>query len=138
MKTIQIILVFFIYFEISSCKIKFTENDLISYNLYSINDTLKFKNDKGQINSYVIISKSIITKGWDANTGWYNPQVAYIKYKDLSIPDSIYYDNSFLTIYQDLNKIAKETIYFNGFLGEINRQNQKDKKTISYLFQNSI
>ncbi len=81
----------------------------------------------GATEKYSIISKTIINEGWNENTGWYNPQVAYVKYKDLSKPDSTYYDNSFLTIYQETKNKIEEKILFNGFIGEIDRKNQKTK-----------
>ena len=114
-------------FFLTACKISLSDKDLTAYNVYNINDTLTFKNELGEIKKYSIISKTIINKSWDANTGWYNPQVAYVKYKDFSKPDSIYYDNSFLTIYQRAKNEIEETIYFNGFIGTIDRNNQKTK-----------
>ncbi len=113
---------------LTACKISIRDRDLIAFKAYNINDTLEFKNNFGETKIFSIISKTIINKGWDANTGWYNPQVAYIKYKDFSIPESIYYDNSFLTIYQRTKTEIEETICFNGFLGSIDRNNQKTRE----------
>lgn len=117
---------------LTACKISLSDKDLTAFNTYNINDTLAFKNKSGETIIFSIVAKTIINKGWDANTGWYNPQVAYVKYKDLSIPDTIYYDNSFLTIYQRTKTEIEETIYFNGFLGSISRNNQHTKE-LKYL-----
>ena len=120
---------------LTSCKISLKDNDLLSYNIYKVNDTLVFKNKIGKIIKFKIISKTIINKGWDENTGLYNPQVAYIKYAVLGKLDSIYHDDSFLTIYQKSKTEIEETIYFNGFIGIISRKEQKtnDFKSSKYL-----
>lgn len=120
--TLTLILVF------EGCKIRLSDKDLTAFNAYNVNDTITFKNNLGVLKKYSIISKTIINKGWDENTGWYNPQVAYVKYKDLSLPDSVYYDNSFLTVYQMSKSEIEETIYFNGFLGSIDRSKQQTKE----------
>jgi len=117
---------------LTACKISLSDKDLTAFNTYNINDTLAFKNNFGEIKIFSIVSKTIINKGWDANTGWYNPQVAYVKYKDFSISDTIYYDNSFLTIYQRTKAEIEETIYFNGFLGSIDRNTQQTSE-LEYL-----
>jgi hypothetical protein len=117
---------------LTACQISLSYKDLTAFNTYNINDTLAFKNNFGEKKVFSIVSKTIINKGWDANTGWYNPQVAYVKYKDFSIPDTIYYDNSFLTIYQKTKTEIEETVEFNGFLGSIDRNTQQTSE-LKYL-----
>lgn len=137
-KKVRIIsIVFFLILFLTACKISFKNEDLTVYNIYKINDTLVFKNEFGQTKKFAIISKNIINKGWDENTGLYNPQVAYVKYKDFSKPETIYYDNSFLTIYQKTKNEIEETIYFNNFLGSIDRDRQKTKE-FSSLYSEQI
>lgn len=128
---------FFLILFLTACKISLKEEDLTVYNIYMVNDTLVFKNEFGQTKKFAIISKNIINKGWDENTGWYNPQVACIKYKDFSKAKTIYYDNSFLTIYQKTKNEIDETIYFNNFLGSIDRDRQKTKE-FSSLYSEQI
>jgi hypothetical protein len=118
-------------FLLTSCRLSFKDTDLVSYNIYNVNDTLIFKNISGKTNKFEIISKTIINKGWDENTGLYNPQIAYVKYRDLSESDSIPFDNSFLTIYQVSRNEIEETICFKRFIGTINRKTQKTKEHIS-------
>ena len=123
---------FFLILFLTACKISFEDKDLTAYNIYNVNDTLIFKNKLEQIKKFEIISKTIINKGWDENTGIYNPQVAYVKYQDFSKPDKVYYDSSFLTIYQRAKNDIEETIYFGGFLGTITRNTQKTKEFSSF------
>lgn len=97
-----------------------------------------FKNNLGGIDTFTISSKTIINKGWDANTGWYNPPLATVTFKDVpynkygrtvirwSTADTIIQDQSLLDIYKRRpNSAIEETIGFKGFIGTINREKQK-------------
>ena len=125
---------------VTGCKFKFTNSDLLTYNIYKINDTLVFKNNLGDLDTFTISSKTIINKGWDENTGWYNPPIATVTFKDVpynkygrtvirwATADTIIQDQSLLDIYKRRpNLEIEETIGFKGFIGTIDRHNQKTK-----------
>ncbi len=93
----------------------------------------------------MVSSKSIKNKGWDENTGWYNPPVATITFKDVpenkygervirwATADTIIQDHSLIDFYKSRpNSAIEETIGFKGFLGTIKRQEQRaDNRELS-------
>ncbi len=123
---------------LSSCMFHFKEKDLLTYNIYNVNKILIFKNKIGDLDTFIISSKTIINKGWDENTGWYNPPIANVTFKDLpynkygltvirwATADTIIQDQSLITIYKDQpNAEVEEIIGFKGFIGTIDCRNQK-------------
>ena len=123
---------------VTGCKFQFTDSDLLTYNIYKINDTLVFKNNLGDLDTFTISSKTIINKGWDENTGWYNPPIANVTFKDLpnnvygltvirwATSDTIIQDCSIITIYKDKPKgEIREELYFKKFIGTIDRKTQQ-------------
>jgi len=129
---------------LTGCKFNFTEGDLLTYNIYKVNDTLFFKNKFGEIDTFKISSKTIINKGWDENTGWYNPPIANVTFKDLpnnnygrtvirwATSDTIIQDLSLISIYKRRpNLEIEETIGFKRFIGTIDRKTQKTNDLIS-------
>jgi hypothetical protein len=132
---------------LSSCKFNLTSNDLKTFNIYKENDTLIFENSLGDLDTFMVSSKSIINKGWDENTGWYNPPLAKVHFKDIphnkygttvirwEHSDTITEDQVLLTVYKRKPSIGiEETISIKNFIGIIDRQNQK---TNSLDLQNS-
>ncbi len=125
---------------VTSCKFQFTDRDLLIYNIYKVNDTLVFKNTLGDSDTFTISSKSIINKSWDENTGWYNPPIANVTFKDVpynrygrtviswATTDTIIQDQSLLEIYKTRPNVEiDESIGFKGFFGTIDRHTQKTK-----------
>jgi len=123
---------------LTGCQFSFTDKDLSSFNIYSVNDTLIFIDNHWDIDTFVISSKTIVNKGWDENTGWYNPPIANVTFKDLpynkygrtiirwATSDTIIQDCSIIGISKrSPNSEIKETIGFKGFIGDIDRKKQK-------------
>ena len=128
----------FLLVLLTGCKFNFTDNDLISYNIYKVNDTLIFKNSRSDLDTFIISSKTIFNKGSDENTGWYNPPIGNVTFKDLpnnhygrtiirwGTSDTIIQDCSLITIYKDKpNGSISEVLYFKNFIGRIDRRTQK-------------
>lgn len=120
---------------LSACRHNFKPEDLVAYNSYSSGDTIIFQSTSHHQDTFVITSKRIIHKGWDENTGWYNPPVAYVTYVDLPRGKYRYpltsggvtkmADGDFMTIWKTRpNDRPEEIIGFKRFLGTIDRTSQ--------------
>jgi hypothetical protein len=131
---------FILFVVLTGCKFSFKDKDLLAYNIYKVHDTLFFKNNFGDVDIFTISSKSIINKGWDENTGWYNPPVANVTFRDLpnnhygnivirwATSDTIIQDHSLITIYKSRpSQEVEETLEFKGFIGTIDHKSQKTK-----------
>lgn len=119
----------------SACRHNFKPEDLIAYNSYSSGDTIIFRNTTYHQDTFVITSKRIIHKGWDENTGLYNPPVAYVTYVDMPDGKRRYpltsggvkrmVDGDFMTIWKTRpNDKPEEILGFLGFIGTIDRTSQ--------------
>ncbi|MBX7205979.1 MAG: hypothetical protein K1X81_11200 [Bacteroidia bacterium] len=120
---------------------------MLTYNIYNVNDTLFFRNKVNDLDTFVISSKTIVNKGWDENTGWYNPPVANVTFKDLpknnygltvirwATSDTIVQDCSIIGISKrSPGSEIKETIGFKGFIGDIDRKKQKTNEFDTNIF----
>jgi hypothetical protein len=116
----------------SACRHSFKPEDLVAYNSYSSGDTIIFHSTSNHQDTFAITSKRIINKGWDENTGWYNPPVAYVTYIDLPDGKCRYpltsggvtrmADGDFMTIWKTRpSDQPDEILGFLGFLGTIDR-----------------